>query len=240
MNPLLVIKARLFLASTAIVWCAASSSVRAQEQPRFTRISRDGSISWTSQSNVLYQLQRTAQLGGGNWTDIGSQVAGNGGTMMARDTNQQSSQAFYRIVATSIPPCTNPSVATCATAVSLGVVDADMDGCRAGQTATGCGQAWFYIRAREGNGSQTVDLRLDVALDSSPGSNYDLFLWDNCVNVLRSSTLGPGMRDEVFYTFPDINGINNSRDFWIEIRRVTGSPAGPWTLRTSGGTGPCY
>lgn len=237
MSPM---KAWRFKTAVAIILSTAALSVHAQEQPRFTRISRDGSISWTSQTNVLYLLQRTAQLGPDNWTDVGAQVAGDGGTLLVRDTNQQSGQAFYRIVATNVPPCTNTSVPVCATAVSLGTVNADMDGCRAGPIAAGCGNAWFYIRAREGNGGQTIDLRLDVALDSSPGSNYDLFLQDGCVNVLRSSTLGPGMRDEVFYTFPDIDGVNNSRDFWIEVRRAINSPPGYWTLRTSGGTGPCY
>ena len=225
----------------AVLALFAGSSANAQQQPRFTQIQRDGRISWASETNVAYQLQRTAQLGSGTWTDVGVQVAGGGGTLMVRDTNQPSGQAFYRIVATNIPPCTNVSVPNCATAVSLGTVNVDMDGCRAGPIATGCGNAWFYIRAREGNGSQTVDLRIDVALDSSAGANYDLFLRDGCAGqLLRSSMLGPEIRDEVFYTFPDIDGINNSRDFWIEVRRATGSPAGPWTLRTSGGTGPCY
>jgi len=159
---------------------------------------------------------------------------------MVRDTNQQSGQAFYRIVATNIPPCTNVSVPICATAVYIGAVAGEVNQCASGPMVSGCGNAWFRITAREANGSQTIDLRIDIALDSYAGANYDLFLWDGCINVLRSSTLGAGFRDEVFYTFPDIDGVNSSRDFWIEVRRAMGSPAGPWTLRTSGGTGPCY
>jgi hypothetical protein len=116
-----------------------------------------------------------------------------------------------------------------------------MDGCRAGPIASGCDDAWFRITLREGNGSQTVDLRLDVALDSSAGANYDLYLRDACGGQpLRFSTLGPGMRDAFFYTITDIDGTNNSDEFWIEVRRTTDSPPGTWTLRTSGGTGPCH
>ena len=223
-----------------VICCAASSSVVGQQQPRFTRISTDGSILWTSQSNVLYQLQRTAQPGAGNWTDVGSLVAGDGRTLLVRDTNQPGGQAFYRLVATNVPPCTNTSVPICATAVYIGAVAGELNQCTSGPTVSGCGDTWFRVTLREANGNETIDMRLDVALDSSAGANYDLFLRDGCIGLLRSSTLGAGIRDEVFYYVTDVDGVNSSRDFWIEVRRAMGSPIGTWTLRTSGGTGPCY
>src|SRR5688572_14936009 len=224
----------------AVVTALACSSARAQQQPRFTEIQRDGRISWTSETNVSYKLQKTVQLGSGLWSDVVT-VPGNGGTVSAVDFAQTNAQAFYRVVATNNLPCTNGGGVTCIRAVSLGLLNGDMDGCRAGPLATGCGDAWFRITVREGNGSQTVDLRLDVALDSSAGANYDLYLRDACGGqALRFSTLGPGMRDALFYTITDIDGTNNSDEFWIEVRRATGSPAGSWTLRTSGGTGPCH
>jgi hypothetical protein len=240
MNRSLLIKPRLFLALTAIICCAANSNVHGQQQPRFTRILADGSISWTAQSNVLYQLQRAAELGSGDWTDIGSPVAG-GGTLLVRDTNQPGGQAFYRLVATNVPPCTNTSAAFCTAAPYLGAVAGELNQCTSGPTVSGCGNAWFRVTLREANGMQTIDLEIDIALDSSPGANYDLYLMNGCAGQpLRFSAQGPGIRDQVWYYVTDVDGVNSSRDFWIEVRHAAGPPVGSWTLRTSGGTGPCY
>lgn len=234
------IKAWPFWASVVVICCAGSSSVHGQQQPRFTRISTDGSISWTSQSNVLYQLQRTLQLDPGNWTDVGSLVAGDGRNLMVRDTNQPVGQAFYRLVATNIPPCTNTSVPICAAAVYIGAVTGEVNQCTSGPTVSGCGNAWFRVTLREANGMATIDLEINIALDSSAGANYDLYLMDGCAGQpLRFSAQGPGIRDSVWYYVTDVDGVNSSRDFWIEVRRAIGSPTGWWTLRTSGGIGPC-
>jgi len=160
---------------------------------------------------------------------------------MVRDTNQPSGQAFYRIVATNIPPCTNVSVPTCATAVYIGAVTGEVNQCASGPTVSGCGNAWFRVTLREANGMETIDMEIDIGLDSYAGANYDLYLMNGCAGQpLRFSAQGPGIRDQVWYYVTDVDGVNSSRDFWIEVRRAMGSPIGPWTLRTSGGAGPCY
>ncbi len=162
---------------------------------------------------------------------------GNGGIMSVTQAFQGGGQAFYRVVATSYFSCTNRF---CATAVVIGTVTGEVNQCMSGPMVSGCGNAWFRVTLREANGSENIDLRLDIALDSSPGANYDLYLWEGCVGVLRSSTLGLGVRDHIYYYVTEVDGFNNTHEFWLEVRRATSSPIGTWTLRTSGGDGPCY
>ncbi len=223
----------------AVITVLAGSLARSQQQPRFAQIERDGRISWTSETNVSYQLQRVGQLGSGVWTNVGSPVTGDGGIVSVTDQSPGSAQVFYRVVATNSFSCTNGGGAICAAAVSLGSIAGDTNDCVIGPVVIGCGNAWFRIRLLE-TATASVGLRLDVALDSPPGVNYDLYLYESCASIPESSPRGAGQSESVFYTYADASGIDNSRNFWIEVRQAAGSPPGIWTLRTSGGRGPCY
>jgi len=232
----------LSLTSCAVVVPAA----RAQQQPAFTSIDRDGQISWTSQYAVSYQLQKTARLGSGAWTNVGSPVAGNGRTLTVTDPARVTAQAFYRLVASNAFSCANPGGTGCSNATVLGTVVIDSRSgfictttpCDSGPTVSGCGNGWFRLGMREN--SNCTGVRADVALDSPPGVDYDLYVYRACGTLWGSSTSGPGARDSVIYQPPDSSGSDDSGDLWIEVRFFSGSGPGLWTLRTSGGAGPCY
>src|SRR5688572_27364347 len=96
-----------------------------QQQPSLTEITPGGRISWTSEANVSYQLQKTIQLGSGVWGGVGAVVPGNGGIVSVTDSAQSSAQAFYRVVATNNTACTNGGGTVCDGAIPIGSVSGD-------------------------------------------------------------------------------------------------------------------
>jgi hypothetical protein len=233
----------LFLCATVL----GPPAARAQQAPTFTSIQRDGQISWTSQYAVSYQLQKTTRLDSTNWTNVGSPVAGNGRTLTATDPSRVTAQAFYRLVASNAFSCGNSGGTACSNATFLGNLQMDTRSglfctttpCRIGPTVTGCGNGWFRLTVREESGNCS-GLRADIALDSPPGLDYDLYIYEACGWQVGSSTSGAGLRDSVTYQPIDFPESDNSANLWIEVRFFSGSGPGLWTLRMSGGAGPCY
>jgi len=223
---------------------------RGQQQPRLTQIDRDGRVTWTSESAASYQLQKTAQLGVGAWTNVGQPMIGTGAALSIVDSNRTTAQAFYRIVATNSAPCTNTGGATCAQALFLGTFSGDsatMSGfqcnnhpCYPGPTRSGCGSAWFRVLLSE-DSSCDAFLRIYVRLEVPAGADYDLYLYRNSCGPVAaaSSTGGAGQTENLTHTINDDFGGDDSTNLYIEVRARNSVP-GTWTLRMSGGTGPCF
>ena len=56
-------------------------------------------LSWSSLSNLSYQVQYRTNLTSGTWLGLGSPISGNGTTNRVYDTSVSSSfQRFYRLV----------------------------------------------------------------------------------------------------------------------------------------------
>jgi hypothetical protein len=235
----------------ALLWGAGALPVWAQQQPQFTQIDREGRLTWTSENAVSYQVQKTAQLGGGAWTNVGPAVIGTGAILSIVDSNRTTTQAFYRIAATNSVPCTNTGGATCAQFVHLGAFLGDTTTtsgfpacnnhpCYPGPTRSGCGSAWFRVLLGEGS-SCPASLRMYVRLEVPSGADYDLFVYrETCAGPVQSSTEGTGLTENVIAIVNDsFDGGDDSTYFFIEVRARNSAP-GTWTLRMSGGTGPCF
>ncbi len=133
---------------------------------------------------------------------------------------------------------------TCATATDLGTVDGD--GVAVTRTGTGTTSAWFSVRVHESDlqfvGTQQ---RVTVGLASPPGSNYDLFLYENAATDLREcatltgSSTNASSSDSASLSWGEgtlSNAADDSRTVSIEVRFVSGScgPFLPWSLTVTG------
>jgi hypothetical protein len=81
----------------AMVKSNGDAGLAALTRPTVSIPSGDGVpvLGVSSQNGFSYQLQRTADLGG-TWTNIGSPVPGNGGTVSATDDLPLPEKGFYR------------------------------------------------------------------------------------------------------------------------------------------------
>ena len=57
------------------------------------------------------------------------------------------------------------------------------------------------------------------------------------LSTVASSTLGTGMTDTACVTWGDRWGLGDDRDYWIEVRYVSGTGCTAWTLQATGNTG---
>jgi hypothetical protein len=131
----------------------------------------------------------------------------------------------------------------CASAINLGTFDGDtacgfICGGNTGfdlfTTRTGTTSAFFRARAFEASDCPTsIEHRVTLAVP--PGVDYDLFIHRACGGPLRgSSTAGPGQTDAVTFSEGDSSGGDDSFDYIIEVRYVSGASCNSWTLQVLG------
>ncbi len=133
---------------------------------------------------------------------------------------------------------------TCELGVPLTAVSGD-DGSQVSET--GSGSTWFLVQVQETNASIfEEDLSYTVQLESPPGVDYDVFVYegpqdgDPDCEVTPVQGVGEGGLETVSAGWDDDQGIGGEDDsLWlaIEIVLVTGSDcAAEWTLTVTGGT----
>lgn len=135
--------------------------------------------------------------------------------------------------------CANPTM--CNSAQDAGAVNGDKPSTPV--TITGNTSRWVKVRLNEDdNGPFGEPLTLRVTLDSPPGSNFDLFLYDQaptqCTTPDFSSTTMAQDNIEVMSGETGVfsNGSDDSRDVYVEVRYAGGAcpPTGTWTLTFTG------
>ena len=134
---------------------------------------------------------------------------------------------------------TNPA---CASAIDLGSMCGDeYEGffcpskCRTGPTQTGYGERWYKIYLDECS-TCDADIRVRVRLQSPPGMDYDLYLYEPCGTLRASSLAGIGQLDEVTDVSSDgWTGGNDGKTWYVEVRYWSGSGCGEWNLQVKGG-----
>lgn len=141
--------------------------------------------------------------------------------------------------ASSAAACANPSA--CGAALAAGEVKGDNPSTPV--TVTGTTSRWVKIRVKEDDNSIFgYPLTLRATLNSPPGSNFDLFLYDGaptqCTTPNFSSTTAGSDVIEVEFGESGAfsNGSDDSRDVYVEVRYASGScpPSGNWSLTFQG------
>lgn len=96
-------------------------------------------------------------------------------------------------------------------------------------TRTGTTSQWFRARALECSlcGASTV---ARVNLTVPPGTDYDLYVYRPCSTVVGRSLNLTGMNDQVEVTESESALSDDSFDYYIEVRHVSGASCAPWTL----------
>jgi hypothetical protein len=235
----------MLAALSAFVSMSKDSS--AQSQPTFTRVTPSGQLSWTTEKGHHYQLQKTpAIIPPIVWTNLGPAVLGTGNVVTNTDTNLITTQFFYRVAVTNASACTNSGGPSYELPSNLGNLRGDtafgfacLTVCQSGPTRTGCGSGWFKIRLRE-DSNCVAHLRLDLQLQTPTDADYNLYLYRTGAVLVKSSENGIGVTENIVHTISDGSGSDESQDLWIEVRHISGASFNNWTLRTSGGSGPCY
>lgn len=108
---------------------------------------------------------------------------------------------------------------------------------------TGSTSTWYVVTVTEDDASFTgAKLRVKATLTSPPGSNFDLYMYENaptdCMTPTASSTLAAGV-DTVSASWGEgavANGVSDTKDIYIEVRHSSGTcaPASRWTLSIEG------
>ena len=100
-------------------------------------------------------------------------------------------------------------------------------------TSTGAKSAFFRAHVRE-DSSCSARLEHRVTLDVPAGVDYDLFVHTACGGMLLgASTSGPGINEMVTVVRGDTSA-DDSFDYIVEVRFISGATCVPWTLRFSG------
>ena len=99
---------------------------------------------------------------------------------------------------------------------------------------SGNGPGWFKIRVTDTDAFNPTNNRLSVAigLNSSPGTDYDLFVWNACGGSVIGSSETTGF-DSVVENVVDNLGSDDSFDVWIEVRPFHAG-CGGWNLTVNG------
>lgn len=101
-------------------------------------------------------------------------------------------------------------------------------------TQKGSASAWFVLEAQECSNC-LAGLLAEATLDVPAGVNYDLFLWSSCNTLVASSTNATGQAESVLAQIAsDSPLIDNTRDYFLEVRYVGGSSCAEWTLNVIG------
>ncbi len=131
---------------------------------------------------------------------------------------------------------------TCATAVNLGSLCGDLTCgvfCNISTTVTGpvtggVRTTWFRVRMTECSLICPGGMQHTVRLQSPAGANYDLFIYSACGGgILGSSTSGAGAQDAFDLNRNRTLG-DDSFDYWVEVRYISGASCSPWTLSIDG------
>ncbi len=130
----------------------------------------------------------------------------------------------------------------CLNAVSLGALDGDEYAgtlcpteCKTGPSRTGYGERWYKIYMEE-ESNCPADIRLRAQLQSPPGMDYDLYLYEPCGTLRDSSVNGAGEMDEVtHYISEGWLGHSDSTWMYLQIKFFSGDSCEEWTLQTKGG-----
>jgi hypothetical protein len=94
---------------------------------------------------------------------------------------------------------------------------------------TGTSSAWFKGRVHEQSTCRrTIEHR--VKLEVPDGVDYDLFVYRPCGTMIGSSVRGVGMPDQVVVRSGDDIASDDSFDYWVEVRHLSGASCDPWTL----------
>jgi hypothetical protein len=137
--------------------------------------------------------------------------------------------------AAATAPCAGTWGEACSSPTLLGTLCGDQ-----GQdqvVVNGCGSAWFQFRLAECNlGLFGADLLVRIQLSMVGATDYDLYVYDDCVSAPVASTLPGTLTDVVAMTIPDQLGVDDSRVYIVEVRLYGGAGVGdPPAWR---GTGP--
>lgn len=133
---------------------------------------------------------------------------------------------------------------SCATATDLGTLCADT---RCGAFCASTANAvlgpvfndrrtrWFKARANEcSSGCNVGSMDQTIQVFVPPGVNYDVFVYSSCGGtLLGQSTNGTGVAETILISVPKTAG-NDSFDYWIEIRWVSGQSCNTYTLQILG------
>ncbi len=142
----------------------------------------------------------------------------------------------------SAPDCdTNlqPAPNKCLTASDLGTHCGD-DVCdvffaclpvtwKAAKGVKGRGSRWFVARSIECStcAAETVGL---ARLRSPPGTNYDLYVYENCGKLVGSSKKPAGEDDVIFVEQKEVSGPQSFL-YWLEVRWESGNTCEDWQLQ---------
>jgi len=203
---------------------------QAQAPTRISSFAPNGTMVWTNaQGDRVYRIQTTTKPGQ-SWTNLGSDVQGTG-TVMQVTVPMTNALAFFRI-ADMGTCCTNNGGTNFSSAVSLGAYCAD--GLANQVSVSGCGNAWYRVRANECNTSLGPgnDLKVNVTLTVPAGMDYDLYLYNSSGTQTYGSFQGVNTPEAISFTVADpaFTTSNESFDFGIEVRRYSGLNCAAWTL----------
>jgi len=95
---------------------------------------------------------------------------------------------------------------------------------------TGNRARWFRVRLSDCSTSCNSSLSHTIRLVSPTGINYDLYVHLPCGTVVGSATNPSGTLDQVILTRPDNNSVDDSADYWIEVRYQSGQSCSTWQL----------
>ncbi len=97
------------------------------------------------------------------------------------------------------------------------------------KAAKGRGSKWFVAGSLECSScvAETVGL---AKLRSPPGTNYDLYVYENCGQLVASSKKPAGEDDIIAVEQKDVSGIQAFL-YWIEVRWVSGNTCEDWQLQ---------
>ena len=131
--------------------------------------------------------------------------------------------------------CINSGGSDCSSPTNLGSLCGDASS--ANLLSSGCGDAWYAFELSECELSppnEFNDLTLKITLNSPADVNYDLLLYDvQCGTSIALSKNLTGT-DEITFSITDEENIDDSKQFYIEIRKVSGNLSTNWDLTIEG------
>lgn len=129
---------------------------------------------------------------------------------------------------------------TCSTATFLGSMCADTQ-CGTfcptsssvlGPVVNGLRGAFYRMTATECSGCPG-SMQHTINLGVPPGINYDLIIYSTCGNVIASSANGTGSSESILLSIPKTPN-NDTFDYIIEVRYISGNSCGQWSLLVFG------
>ncbi|MBM4335342.1 MAG: hypothetical protein FJ108_05415 [Deltaproteobacteria bacterium] len=130
---------------------------------------------------------------------------------------------------------------TCASATNLGsfggdaacgFLCTDSPGWTTFATTNGNRSAWYSGRAIETSACFGM-IEHRVTLTVPAGVNYDLYAYSACGTLLASSTAGAGITEQLFVSRSK-TALDDSFNYWIEVRYVSGASCSTWGLTLAG------